>query len=78
MAVKYFVLCLGICFSSGLIELSLRLRERELFSFENQILKKVKQRPNPCLSVLDRKLGWKTAPNKTAWVSSIINENIKS
>jgi len=75
---RLFVVFLSIIATGGSLELALRARKNELFSTENQILKKVKKRPNPCLSTLDPRLGWKTQPGQISWVPAKTDSSVKS
>ncbi|NDC22952.1 MAG: hypothetical protein EBZ49_02310 [Proteobacteria bacterium] len=75
---KLLAASLGILISSVSLEVALRLRKGELFSTENQILKKARSRPNPCLSRLDSHLGWRTEANQSSSVPSKRDLNKKS
>ncbi len=75
---RLFVVFLSIVATGGSLELALRIRKGELFSANNQILKKVKKRPNPCLSEPDSRLGWKTKLGQSSWVPAKRISSIKS
>ncbi len=66
---KILALFLGLFTAFLIIEALFRLRKGELTHFENQIVRKVNERPNPCLSKSDSKLGWKTVSNQSAGIS---------
>ena len=75
---KILALFLGLFTAFLIIEALFRLRKGELTHFENQIVRKVNERPNPCLSKSDSKLGWKTVSNQSAWVPGKRNSELKT